>query len=92
MGTFLQIIGYGSWVFFGLWQWGLLLVILSNMFGDFWGGVIWFLGAPILTTIGPIVYWLMGGAFGSLYMKVWGLMLLGLVIAVVGGSLKGQRY
>lgn len=74
-----KVIGYVMWIGAGLLMFGFWMIAMSKWLG-FIGTVLGIIFSPGLV-IFPIVFWIVEGTFPAFYFIVWGLGLVGLLIA-----------
>ena len=84
MNTIGKIIGYILWIGAGILIFIFWLTAMSNWLG-FLGTILAFVLAPGLV-IFPIVFWIVEGVFPTFYFIVWGIGIVGLVIAGVSSK------
>ena len=84
MRTIGKIIGYLMWIGAGI-----LMFIFWFMAMNKWLGLLGSILAIILTpglVIFPIVFWIVEGIFPSFYFIVWGVGIVGLIIACLSSA------
>ena len=79
-----KTIGYLLWIGAGILMFIFWLMAMSNWLG-FLGTILAFVLAPGLV-IFPIVFWIVEGVFPTFYFIVWGIGIVGLVIAGVSSK------
>jgi len=84
MRTIGKIIGYILWIGAGILMFIFWLMAMSKWLG-FFGTILAFILAPGLV-IFPIVFWIVEGAFPAFYFIVWGIGIVGLIIAGVSSK------
>lgn len=84
MSTIGKIIGYILWVGAGILMFIFWLMAMSSWLG-FLGTILAFVLAPGLV-IFPIIFWIVEGVFPTFYFIVWGIGIVGLVIAGVSSK------
>jgi len=81
MRTIGKIIGYLLWIGAGVLMFIFWLIAMSKWLG-FIGIILAFVLSPGLV-IFPIIFWIVEGVFPSFYFIVWGIGIVGLIIASV---------
>ena len=84
MRTIGKIIGYILWIGAGILMFIFWLMAMSKWLG-FLGTILAFILAPGLV-IFPIVFWIVEGTFPTFYFIVWGIGIVGLIIAGVSSK------
>jgi len=84
MRTIGKIIGYILWIGAGILMFIFWLMAMSKWLG-FLGTILAFILGPGLV-IFPIVFWIVEGAFPAFYFIVWGIGIVGLIIAGVSSK------
>jgi hypothetical protein len=84
MGTFGKIIGYLLWIGAGILMFIFWLMAMSKWLG-FLGTILAFILAPGLV-IFPLVFWIVEGVFPAFYFMVWGIGIVGLIIAGISSK------
>lgn len=84
MSTIGKVIGYLLWIGAGILMFLFWLMAMSNWLG-FLGTILAFVLAPGLV-IFPIVFWIVEGVFPTFYFIIWGIGIVGLIIAGVSSS------
>ncbi|PIV44980.1 MAG: hypothetical protein COS25_02325 [Candidatus Nealsonbacteria bacterium CG02_land_8_20_14_3_00_37_10] len=84
MRTIGKIIGYILWIGAGILMFIFWLMAMSKWLG-FLGTILAFILAPGLV-IFPIVFWIVEGTFPAFYFIVWGIGIVGLIIAGVSSK------
>ncbi len=84
MRTIGKIIGYILWIGAGILMFIFWLMAMSKWLG-FFGTILAFTFAPGLV-IFPLVFWLVEGVFPAFYFIVWGIGIVGLIIAVISAK------
>jgi len=79
-----KIIGYLMWIGAGILMFIFWFMAMSKWLG-FLGGILAFVVAPGLV-IFPIIFWIVEGVFPAFYFIVWGVGIVGLIIAGVSGA------
>ena len=79
MRTIGKVIGYLMWIGAGILMFIFWFIAMSKWLG-FLGGFLAIIIAPGLV-IFPIVFWIVEGVFPSFYFIVWGVGIVGLIIA-----------
>ena len=79
MRTIGKVIGYLMWIGAGILMFIFWFMAMSKWLG-FLGGILAFILAPGLV-IFPIVFWIVEGVFPAFYFIVWGVGIVGLIIA-----------
>lgn len=79
-----KIIGYILWIGAGLLMFVFWLSAMSHWLG-FLGTILAFVLSPGLV-IFPIIFWIVEGVFPTFYFLVWGIGIVGLVIAGLSSS------
>ena len=79
MRTIGKIIGYLLWIGAGILMFIFWLMAMSKWLG-FLGTILAFILAPGLV-IFPLVFWIVEGVFPTFYFMVWGIGIVGLIIA-----------
>ena len=84
MRTIGKIIGYILWIGAGILMFIFWLMAMSKWLG-FLGTILAFILTPGLV-IFPIVFWIVEGTFPAFYFIVWGIGIVGLIIAGVSSK------
>ena len=84
MGTIGKIIGYILWIGAGILIFIFWLMAMSKWLG-FFGVILSFILAPGLV-IFPLVFWIVEGVFPTFYFIVWGIGIVGLIIAGISSK------
>ena len=84
MRTIGKIIGYLMWIGAGLLMFAFWFMAMREWLG-FIGGFLAFIVAPG-AVIFPVVFWIVEGVFPSFYFMVWGVGIVGLIIAGLSSS------
>ena len=84
MRTIGKVIGYIMWIGAGILMFIFWLTAMSNWLG-FLGTILAFVLSPGLV-IFPIVFWIVEGVFPAFYFIVWGVGIVGLIIAGVSSG------
>jgi len=84
MRTIRKVIGYIMWIGSGILMFIFWFMAMSKWLG-FLGGILAIILTPGLV-IFPIVFWIVEGAFPAFYFIVWGVGIVGLIIAGVSGG------
>lgn len=84
MRTIGKIIGYLLWIGAGILMFIFWLIAMSKWLG-FLGTILAFILAPGLV-IFPLVFWIVEGVFPTFYFVVWGIGIVGLIIAGVSSK------
>lgn len=84
MSTIGKVIGYILWIGAGILMFIFWLMAMSSWLGLL-GTILAFVLAPGLV-IFPIVFWIVEGVFPTFYFIVWGIGIVGLVIAGVSSK------
>lgn len=84
MSTIGKVIGYLLWIGAGILMFIFWLMAMSNWLG-FLGTILAFVLTPGLV-IFPIVFWIVEGVFPTFYFIVWGIGIVGLIIAGVSSK------
>ena len=79
MRTIGKVIGYLMWIGAGILMFIFWFMAMSKWLG-FLGGILAIVLTPGLV-IFPIVFWIVEGVFPSFYFIVWGVGIVGLIIA-----------
>ena len=79
MRTIGKVIGYLMWIGAGILMFIFWFTAMSKWLG-FLGVILAFILAPSLV-IFPIVFWIVEGVFPAFYFIVWGVGIVGLIIA-----------
>lgn len=79
MRTIGKVIGYLMWIGAGILMFIFWFMSMSKWLG-FLGGILAIILTPGLV-IFPIVFWIVEGVFPSFYFIVWGVGIVGLIIA-----------
>jgi len=81
-----KIIGYLMWIGAGILMFIFWFIAMSKWLG-FLGSILAFIIAPGLI-IFPIIFWIVEGVFPAFYFIVWGIGIVGLIIAGLSSSLE----
>ncbi|PIV39884.1 MAG: hypothetical protein COS29_00220 [Candidatus Omnitrophica bacterium CG02_land_8_20_14_3_00__42_8] len=84
MRTIGKIIGYLLWIGAGILMFIFWLMAMSKWLG-FLGTILAFILAPGLV-IFPLVFWIVEGVFPTFYFMVWGIGIVGLIIAGISSK------
>lgn len=84
MRTIGKIIGMILWIGAGILMFIFWLMAMSSWLG-FFGTILAFVLAPGLV-IFPLVFWIVEGVFPTFYFIVWGIGMVGLIIAGVSST------
>ena len=84
MSSIGKVIGYLLWIGAGILMFIFWLMAMSSWLG-FFGTILAFVLAPGLV-IFPIVFWIVEGVFPTFYFIVWGIGIVGLIIAGVSSK------
>lgn len=84
MRTIGKVIGYIMWIGSGILMFIFWFIAMSKWLG-FLGGILAIILTPGLV-IFPIVFWIVEGVFPAFYFIVWGVGIVGLIIAGVSGG------
>lgn len=84
MRTIAKIIGYILWVGAGILMFIFWFSAMSKWLGLI-GSILAFILSPGLV-IFPIVFWIVEGIFPAFYFMVWGIGIVGLIIAALSSS------
>lgn len=84
MRTIGKIIGYLLWIGAGTLMFIFWLMAMSKWLG-FLGTILAFILAPGLV-IFPLVFWVVEGVFPTSYFMVWGIGIVGLIIASISSK------
>lgn len=84
MRTIGKTIGYLLWIGAGILMFIFWLMAMSSWLG-FFGTILAFVLAPGLV-IFPLVFWIVEGVFPTFYSIVWGIGMVGLIIAGVSST------
>jgi len=79
-----KIIGYLMWIGAGILMFIFWFLAMSKWLGLL-GGILAFIVAPGLV-IFPIIFWIVEGVFPTFYFIVWGVGIVGLIIAALSSS------
>jgi len=84
MRTIGKVIGYLMWIGAGILMFIFWLMAMSSWLG-FFGTILAFVLCPGIVVF-PIVFWIIEGVFPSFYFIVWGIGIIGMVIAGLSGA------
>jgi len=84
MRTIGKVIGYLMWIGAGMLMFIFWLMAMSSWLG-FFGTILAFVLCPGIVVF-PIVFWIIEGVFPSFYFIVWGIGIIGMVIAGLSGA------
>jgi len=84
MKTIGKVIGYLMWIGAGILMFIFWLMAMSNWLG-FLGVILAFVLTPGIV-IFPVVFWIVEGVFPAFYFIVWGIGIVGLIIAGISSS------
>lgn len=79
-----RVIGYLMWIGAGILMFIFWFIAMSKWLG-FLGGILAIILTPGLV-IFPIVFWIVEGIFPSFYFIVWGVGIVGLIIACLSSA------
>ena len=84
MKTIGKVIGYIMWIGAGILMFIFWLLAMTKWLG-FLGTILAFVLTPGLVVF-PIIFWIVEGVFPAFYFIVWGIGIVGLIIAGVSGG------
>jgi hypothetical protein len=84
MRTIGKVIGYLMWIGAGILMFIFWLMAMSKWLGLL-GTILAFVLSPGLVVF-PIVFWIVEGVFPSFYFIVWGVGVVGLIIATISSG------